>query len=211
MVQIFQGFGELFLDEMTNELSVAILIVSFIFLNVVLLNLLIAMMSGTYERVSRQANRQTMLEKYAQIKAHCRTALAAPPFINIPYIILVVFQFFCNYQSLRRRFVGVNFRELLDIYLSRHSDEILSADNGSTADDRSDALRLQSFMERAKHTYLDRVEANSQHEVDRLQKKMDHLNMKLERHVAQLEHSLSSAFCGLNKKIDSALKGNPEA
>lgn len=52
-----QGFGELFLDEMENTISFFCAIVAFIVLNVVLLNLLIAMMSGTYEEVSGQAGR----------------------------------------------------------------------------------------------------------------------------------------------------------
>ena len=48
---LFQGFGEFFLEEMTNELSVLFLVLTFLILNVILLNLLIAMMSGTYAEV----------------------------------------------------------------------------------------------------------------------------------------------------------------
>ena len=48
---LFQGFGEFFLEEMTNELSVIFLVLTFLILNVILLNLLIAMMSGTYAEV----------------------------------------------------------------------------------------------------------------------------------------------------------------
>jgi DMSO/TMAO reductase YedYZ heme-binding membrane subunit len=44
---LLQGFGELFLEEMTNYISFIVLIFTFIVLNVVLLNLLIAIMSGT--------------------------------------------------------------------------------------------------------------------------------------------------------------------
>ena len=63
-----QGFGELFLEEMTNIVSFIILIVTFVILNVVLLNLLIAIMSGTYEEVSNNAKRQLMIEQYYMIK-----------------------------------------------------------------------------------------------------------------------------------------------
>ena len=44
---LLQGFGELFLEEMTNFVSFFFLIMTFVMLNVVLLNLLIAIMSGT--------------------------------------------------------------------------------------------------------------------------------------------------------------------
>jgi hypothetical protein len=43
---LLQGFGELFLDEMTNLIALCIMVVAFIILNVVMLNLLIARMSG---------------------------------------------------------------------------------------------------------------------------------------------------------------------
>lgn len=44
---LLQGFGELFLEDMTNGVSFFFLIMTFVMLNVVLLNLLIAIMSGT--------------------------------------------------------------------------------------------------------------------------------------------------------------------
>jgi len=179
--QIFQGFGELFLDEMTNEWSVAIVILTFIFLNVVLLNLLIAMMSGTYTQVSQQANRQKMLEQYSQIKEHSRPALAAPPFVNIPWIVWALIHFAFKYRSMRDRHVDCGFWKLLDIYLSRNSDDVLAAKHvPATTEDLRDRLRLQSFMERIKQTYLDRLHSDSQHELQRIQRKIDHLTINLD-------------------------------
>lgn len=72
MRTLLQGFGELFLEEMINLPSFIILILTFVILNVVLLNLLIAIMSGTYEEVSNNAKRQLMIEQYYMIKEHCR-------------------------------------------------------------------------------------------------------------------------------------------
>ncbi len=55
---LFQSFGEFYLDEMANTPAMFYLVFTFILLNVVLLNLLIAMMSSTYER-----GRETMSKK----------------------------------------------------------------------------------------------------------------------------------------------------
>lgn len=52
-----QGFGELYLEEMENSIVFVMAIAAFLMLNVMLLNLLIAVMSGTYEEVSGQAGR----------------------------------------------------------------------------------------------------------------------------------------------------------
>lgn len=40
---LFQSFGEFFLEEMNNDASVAFLVITFLILNVILMNLLIAM------------------------------------------------------------------------------------------------------------------------------------------------------------------------
>ena len=48
---LFQSFGDFFLDEMHNDIAVVALILTFLTLNIVLMNLLIAMMASTYEEV----------------------------------------------------------------------------------------------------------------------------------------------------------------
>lgn len=58
---IAQGFGELFLDEMSNFVSVVIMVFAFIVLNVVMLNLLIARMSDTYETTKAEGVREMMV------------------------------------------------------------------------------------------------------------------------------------------------------
>ncbi len=51
MRTLFQSFGEFFLEELDNDASVIFLILTFLVLNIVLMNLLIAMMASTYEKV----------------------------------------------------------------------------------------------------------------------------------------------------------------
>lgn len=51
MRTLFQSFGEFFLEELDNDASVIFLVVTFLVLNIVLMNLLIAMMASTYEKV----------------------------------------------------------------------------------------------------------------------------------------------------------------
>ena len=61
---LFQAFGEFYLDEMTNDLSIVIVIALFILMNIVLMNLLIAMMAGTFEEVHSKVGLARMLELY---------------------------------------------------------------------------------------------------------------------------------------------------
>ena len=58
MRTLFQSFGEFFLEELDNDASVLFLILTFLVLNIVLMNLLIAMMASTYEKVSGSWGRE---------------------------------------------------------------------------------------------------------------------------------------------------------
>ena len=100
---IWQGFGELFLEDMTNALAVIIVLMAFITLNVILLNLLIAMMSGTFETIKLQAKGQGMIEQCGRIKEFSRTSLGTPPFFNIFVISWDIYYFFKNLPSMQVR------------------------------------------------------------------------------------------------------------
>jgi len=114
---LLQGFGELYLEEMTNVVAVMVAIAAFVILNVVLMNLLIAMMSGTYEDVNNQANRQIMLDRYDIIKEHSRWAPATPPFFNLVLIPDELITFTLRYDALSKKYQASSFWGLLDIYL----------------------------------------------------------------------------------------------
>jgi len=149
------GFGDLYLDEMTNVPAVFGAIVAFVVLNVVLMNLLIAIMSGTYEDVNIKANRQIMLDQYEIIKEHSRWALATPPFVNLVVIPYELMTFTLHYRQLSKKFQTASFWDLLDIYLSRNGNWVWDEEKGEDqmrrkGEDRCHILRLMSFMERAK-------------------------------------------------------------
>jgi len=142
---LLQAFGELFLEEMNNEVSVVIMFAAFIVLNVVLLNLLIAIMSGTYEMINEQAMRQLMLDRYSLIKEHSRWAIAMPPFLNLIVIPFEILKFAWHYRKMRRKYVARKFWDLFDMYLSRNCKKVYKevSDGG---EDRRDMLRYIFFI-----------------------------------------------------------------
>ena len=73
---LFQSFGEFFLEEMPNPYSIVVLLLNFVILNIVLMNLLIAMMASTYSKVSKQANRELIGFIHELTEEHTRRAIA---------------------------------------------------------------------------------------------------------------------------------------
>ena len=58
----FQGWGRQVLEEMTNESSMFITTLKVVVLNVVLMNMLIARLAGTYRTISEHADFQRVQE-----------------------------------------------------------------------------------------------------------------------------------------------------
>jgi hypothetical protein len=75
---MLQSFGEFSLTEMTNLYSFAFLLVTYFFLNLVLINLLIATMSSTYATVSAKAAKWKLIYEYELVQEHARRAIAYP-------------------------------------------------------------------------------------------------------------------------------------
>eukprot|EP00277_Geminigera_cryophila_P025362 CAMPEP_0179466252 /NCGR_PEP_ID=MMETSP0799-20121207/47604_1 /TAXON_ID=46947 /ORGANISM="Geminigera cryophila, Strain CCMP2564" /LENGTH=142 /DNA_ID=CAMNT_0021270921 /DNA_START=23 /DNA_END=448 /DNA_ORIENTATION=+ len=138
-------------------------------------------MSGTYEDVNNQANRQIMLDRYDIIKEHSRWALATPPFFNLVLIPYELITFTLRYDALSKKYQASSFWGLLDIYLSRNSDSVWKTDVGHTGEDRHHILRLMSFMERAKAAFLEAKEGEEAGQMMELQKKVEHLGRQLEK------------------------------
>jgi hypothetical protein len=179
---VLQGFGELFIEDMNNVLSVLIVTAAFIVLNVILLNLLIAMMAGTFEKLSQQAKRQGMIQQFDRISEFRRKALGSPPFVNV-FAILWDFCFFIVYYGqLKRKYIGCPFHKLLDIYLSRNVEDIHEP-LVENSDDRRSLELLRSFMEEARAKTLD--DSNEDGQILQLQRQLGMVQEKIE---AQVQH-----------------------
>ena len=61
---------------MPNPYSIVVLLLNFVMLNIVLMNLLIAMMASTYNQVSQQANRELIVYTHELTEEHTRRAIA---------------------------------------------------------------------------------------------------------------------------------------
>jgi hypothetical protein len=95
---MFQSFGEFSLAEMNNSPSLFFLILAFFVLNLVLMNLLIAMMSGTYEKRSQLASSTRLFDTYELLVQNSRVAMSAPPPFNILFIAVNLISWFWNYE-----------------------------------------------------------------------------------------------------------------
>jgi hypothetical protein len=89
---LFQSFGEFFLDDMGNLTSLIFFILLFIITNVLLMNLLVALMTSTYEKVAARASRQRLIDRYALIEEHRRSYTYPVPF-NVFIIIWLIIDF----------------------------------------------------------------------------------------------------------------------
>ena len=138
-------------------------------------------MSGTYEEVSLQASRQLMIDQYWMVKEHQRWALAMPPFFNLIFIAYEMVMFFWYYRVLREKNNEGGFWDLLDGYLSRNNSDFVLLDVRDTAEDNYDRLRLMSFMERAKASYLEEAEQTENKVILDIQSKLEHLSIQVER------------------------------
>jgi hypothetical protein len=164
---VWAGFGQIALEEMTNTLAIFVSLIAFVILNVVLVNLLIALMSGTYQRIRDQSRGQSMIEQYSRIKEFSRTCLGAPPFFNFIVISWDLVKFARIYPSLKERFVGCSVTKLLDIYISRSG----SISNGPevSADDFRNLETCKAYAQRAQARFLEVESSEDQINVVRRQ------------------------------------------
>jgi hypothetical protein len=89
----FQSFGEFFLDDMGNLTSLIFFILLFIITNVLLMNLLVALMTSTYEEVSARASRQRLIDRYDLIEEHLRRSYTYPVPINLIMVMVKLINF----------------------------------------------------------------------------------------------------------------------
>ena len=112
---MFQSFGEFSLAEMTNSPSLIFLVLAFFVLNLVLMNLLIAMMSGTYEKRSQLASSTRLFDTYELLLQNSRVAVSAPPPFNILLIVFNLILWFWNFKVSIHFIVTIFFKMKLKI------------------------------------------------------------------------------------------------
>jgi len=168
---LFQSFGEFFeFAGITNSLSIVILIFTFFITNVLCLNLLIAMMSSTYNEKTAIANRDRLIEKYGMVEEHSRRALALPVPFNVITTIFDLFLFiFVYYDSVQERYPECSRFERLNLFMSRTQPFSPARWIGSKARDskkehevneeRRFGQSVSAFMERARTAVTDQAHA----------------------------------------------------
>jgi hypothetical protein len=83
---------------MNNSPSLIFLVLAFFVLNLVLMNLLIAMMSGTYEKRSQLASSTRLFDTYELLLQNSRVSVSAPPPFNILLIVVNLISWFWNFK-----------------------------------------------------------------------------------------------------------------
>ncbi len=119
---LFQSFGEFFLDDMGNFTSLLFFIILFIITNVLLMNLLVALMTSTYEEVAARASRQRLIDRYDLIEEHLRRAYTYPVPINVFTSIYKLIHFIhSGRKHVQKVHPDCGEWKLWDIFISRSS------------------------------------------------------------------------------------------
>jgi hypothetical protein len=111
---MFQSFGEFNLNQMANTYNIFILIFMYLSLNLVLINLLIAMMSSTYSAIKEQARSKRLIFTYELVQEHTRRAVALPPPFNCLLLLIDLVLFVCQYETLKMCFPDYTWGQRLD-------------------------------------------------------------------------------------------------
>ena len=182
---MLQSFGEFSLTEMTNLYSFAFLLVTYFFLNLVLINLLIATMSSTYATVSAKAAKWKLIYEYELVQEHARRAIAYPAQFNLILLILDLLLFFCSPQvkkNLRNNYPDCTWGQRLERFLARNTffgtdHRVRGATHSSqdNDDDRKTQAAISAFMERAQRTVM-----NKEHSMGSLEDMLEHAKEKLD-------------------------------
>jgi hypothetical protein len=159
---MLQSFGEFSLSEMTNVYSFIFLLVTYFFLNLVLINLLIATMSSTYSKVSAKAEHWKLLYEYELVQEHARRAIAFPPPLNVLVLIFdLVWSF--RIENVRRTYPDYTWYQRLERFLARNTtigpDSRVRGATHSSQDhsfDRQIQADISVVMERARRTVMNK-------------------------------------------------------
>jgi hypothetical protein len=173
---LFQSFGEFFeFDGITNMWSIFFLIFTFFITNILCLNLLIAMMSSTYNDKTAIAVRDRLIEKYGMVEEHARRYIAVPVPFNVITTIQELFAFFfIYYDSVHERYPECSLFERFNLFMSRnrpfsparwfrsdtqnsHEEHVVT--EHEAVDERRFGQTVSAFMERARTAVSDEAQA----------------------------------------------------
>jgi len=156
----FQAMGEpLFIEEMSTMSSVIIVMMLCIMMNLVLVNLLIAMMSNTYQNIKSKSERQWMIDLYQLIKEASRFALTVPAPFNLLWIVneLIVFVWHLRDRKIKALFEKlygkhISWRLKLRHFVERNMapHQLLEERNQAASQEKKERQKLSAFMERAR-------------------------------------------------------------
>ena len=113
--------SSLYLDEITNDWSLIFVVVLFLLMNVVLMNLLIAIMSNTYDRVQSDVKLQSMLDTYDVSSEYSRYCAALPPPLNVIGTIYELCRFMAQYREVKMHWPRSSALRRFDLFLKRNS------------------------------------------------------------------------------------------
>ena len=188
---LFQSFGELYLDEISNTPSMVFLILTFILLNMVLLNLLIAMMASTYQGNLEKSEQKVLLDAYDIARRSAYILISAPCPFNIVAIILELFFFAIYYRKVNKKFKGCSFGRRLELFLRRNS-QPWTWDTEELEDvRRSEDPTISACMEQAKIKALGQGYGKEDFN-------QDNVNAGLELRIQDLEEQIKA-----NRKLTS--------
>ncbi|KAJ1482776.1 hypothetical protein T484DRAFT_2637325 [Baffinella frigidus] len=167
---VLQSFGEFSLEEMTTGISIIWLMILFMVVNLILYNLLIALMSSTFERIQRQSERQWMINHYNSTNEYLRFAMALPSPFNVVGILVELLKFLSYFldadkkEALYREFRGFTWQRSLAVFLSRNRDMFKAPPNArpelsSSQTERRKKVQVAAFMEHARNIYNAKQEA----------------------------------------------------
>jgi hypothetical protein len=192
---MLQSFGEFSLTEMTNLYSFAFLLVTYFFLNLVLINLLIATMSFTYATVSAKAAKWRLIYEYELVQEHTRRAIAYPAPFNLGLLIvdLCWFQMQQVQKKLRHNYPDYSWGQRLERFLARNTyigtDHRVRGATHSTQDldDATTQATISAIMGRAQRTVM-----NKEHSKGSLEVRLEHAKEKLDE---KLDSIIKDAKC----------------
>ena len=187
---VMQAFGEFYMDEMTNDWSIVVVILTFFIMNVVLMNLLIAMMASTYESIQSQVELNLLLERYQLTDEFSRYSASLPPPLNVIGLLFQLVQFLYLRKTFYRRLPKTaTVLQGLDLFLKRDSNNVRSCDfeslisgegkeggvdhaaknQPSSEHERAEQAKLMMFMERSRKDYLEQLaETDQAQKVERM-------------------------------------------
>jgi hypothetical protein len=178
---MLQSFGEFSLAEMTNLYSFVFLLVTYFFLNLVLINLLIATMSSTYNNVSAKAEHWKLLYEYELVQEHARRSITFPPPFNLVLLILDVVLFIRYRKNVRKIYPDYTWGQRFERFLARNisldKDSRVRGATHSSHDHGEIQAEISIFDERAQRTVMNKDKGHSKGSLeDRLEGRLDSIS-----------------------------------